>query len=206
MITKKKAGRPVGTTGKARAITDAELKIVLAVAETTRNSKRNVALIVISHYLGLRAKEMAALKISDVFDGKELCKTLRLIAIYTKGNVHRDISLENRKVIAALEDYIIYRQGCDHLGIKLDAPLFRSEQWVHFSPNAMSRLFIDLYASAGIYHASSHTGRRSLITKLSESGVDLYSISKIAGHSNISTTAEYISDNPARLRNILVNV
>ncbi len=206
MITNKKAGRPVGTTGKARAISDKELGIVIAVAEKSQNAKRNIALLIVSHYLGLRAGEMAILKIKDVYDGKELCQTLRLISSYTKGGVHRDLSLQNKHVISALTDYIAYRKECDQRDIRPSDPLFRSTQRGHFSPNAMSRLFIQLYSNAGLDHASSHTGRRSLITKLSESGIDLYSISKIAGHQNISTTANYVAENPDRLRRILMGV
>lgn len=206
MIAKKKPGRPVGTTGKARSITDKELGIVLKVTEQSRNAKRNIAMLVLSNYLGLRAKELAMLKISDVFNGTELEKTLRLIAAYTKGNKHRDISLENKRVIAALEDYIVYRQGCDRRDIRPDDPLFRSEQRGHFSPNAVARLFIRMYADAGIDHASSHSGRRSLITKLAYAGIDLNSIRQIAGHQDISTTQRYIDDNPERMAEILRSI
>ena len=68
MITKGKRGRPKGTTGKARAITDKELGIALAVTEKGSHPRRNVALLIMSNYLGLRAKELAALKVGDVFD------------------------------------------------------------------------------------------------------------------------------------------
>lgn len=205
MITKKKAGRPAGTTGKARSITDKELSIVLKVTAQSRNPERNIAMLILSHYLGLRAKEMASLKIADVFDFKtgEIAKTLRLVAAYTKGNAHRDVSLENTKVVKALSDYIIYRKGCDRRDIFPDDPLFRSEQRCHFSPNAVSRLFIKLYADAGIDHASSHSGRRSLINKLAYAGIDLNSIRQIAGHQDISTTQLYIDDNPERMAEIL---
>ncbi|MFA5920091.1 MAG: site-specific integrase [Methylococcaceae bacterium] len=206
MITKKKPGRPAGTTGKARAITDKELNIVLAVTEQGFHAQRNVAVLILSHYLGLRAKELSCLLVGDVFDGKEIVTTLRLVAAYTKGNAHRDISLENKRVVKALEDYIIYRKEVDGKQFSLKAALFRSGQNKHFSPNSMARLFIDLYHKAGIDHASSHSGRRSLITKLSEGGVDIFSISKIAGHKSIFTTQAYIAENPNRLRNILMGL
>lgn len=206
MLTKNKAGRPVGTTGKARAITDKELNVVLAMTENTHHARRNVAILILSHYLGLRAKELAALNIGDVFDGKEIVKTLRLVARYTKGSVHRDISLENKRVVKAIEDYITFRQSIDGKQFSLKAALFRSGQGGHFAPNAVSRLFIELYRYSGIEHASSHSGRRTLITKLSESGVDIFSIAQIAGHKSIETTQKYISENPNRLRNILMDL
>ncbi|MFZ2172350.1 MAG: site-specific integrase [Methylococcaceae bacterium] len=209
MINKKKAGRPVGTTGKARAITDKELNAVIAVTESSRHAVRNIAMLVLSNYLGLRAKEISLLKVSDVYDAKAnvTVKTLRLYAHYTKGGTtSREISLEHKRVTAALERYIFYRQKTDGVAFNVQAPLFRSQRGKSFSPNAVARLFINLYSEAGIEHASSHTGRRSLITRLSESGVDLFSIAQIAGHRNISTTMTYISANPSRLRNILMNI
>lgn len=206
MMTKKKAGRPAGTTGKARVLSDKELGIVLKVTEAGKHANRNVAMLILAHYLGLRAKELASLKIKDVYDGQDIVNTLRLVAAYTKGNAHRDISLENIKVKKALSDYILYRKGCDRREIRGDDPLFRSQQRGHFTPNGVALLFIKLYSNAGMDHASSHTGRRSLITKLSENGVDLYSISKIAGHQSIATTQLYINENPERLKRILMNI
>jgi integrase/recombinase XerD len=207
MINKKKAGRPVGTTGKARAITDKELLVVLAVAEKNRNAKRNIAALILSNYLGLRAGELSALKIGDVLDNSgEIAKTLRLIASYAKNGRHRDLSLENVRVISAVEDYIIYRKSVDGIAFNYEAPLFRSQQGVNFSANSMARLLITMYLDAGIENASSHTGRRSLITSLAYKGVDIFSIARIAGHASVSTTMLYVQDDPARLRNILMGV
>lgn len=208
MKTKKKAGRPIGTTGKARAISDKELDIVLKVTMAGNHGLRNSAMVILTHYLGLRAMEVASLKIGDVYDFKtgELMTTLRLIPSYTKGKTPREISLANTRVISALEKYIDYRKSCDYREMRPDDPLFRSQGRKHFSPNSIALLFIRLYNDAGLTRASSHSGRRSLITKLSEAGVDLYSISKIAGHQSIETTARYVSENPERLRNILMNI
>lgn len=208
MLKKKKSGRPVGTTGKARAISSKELDIVLKVTAAGNHPERNCAMIIMTHYLGLRAKEIAALKLGDVYDFKtgEIVNTLRLIPSYTKGSLPREISVSNLKVIAALEKYIIYRKGCDQREIRPDDPLFRSQSRKHFSPNSIAQLFINLYNDAGLTRASSHSGRRSLITRLSESGIDIYSISKIAGHKSIETTARYVNDNPERLRKILMDI
>jgi integrase/recombinase XerD len=206
MAGKKRPGRPAGTTGKARAITDKELAIVLAVTEKSRYPKRNIALLIMSNYLGLRAKELAKLTIGDVFDGNEIIKTLRLLAKYTKGYIHRDVTLENKKVQLALSAHIMERIEQDGKCFSLKAPLFRSQQGVAFSPNSISRLFIALYSEAGIASASSHSGRRSLITKLANSGIDLNMIRQIAGHKSIVTTQLYVDDDPVRQRNVLIDL
>ena len=161
---------------------------------------------VVSNYLGLRSKELAALKIGDVIEHGMIKKVLRLIAAYTKGAKHRDISLENKAVVKALQEYISVRRAEDSMTFNIDAPLFRSQKGTAFSPNAMVRVLGDIYKNAGFKDASSHTGRRSLITKLAYSGIDLNSVRQIAGHSSISTTQRYINDNPIKIADILKSI
>lgn len=202
MTTQSKAGRPAGTTGQAQVLGDKELKQVLRVVESGNHAKRNTAIVIMSNYLGLRSKEIASLKIKDVFEG-DVKKVLRLIAAYTKSAKHRDVSLENKVVVKAIQEYIAERREQDGLAFNTDAPLFRSQKGTAFSPNAMVRVLGDIYKAAGFKDASSHTGRRSLITKLAYSGIDLNSVRQIAGHSSISTTQRYIDDNPHRIAEIL---
>jgi integrase/recombinase XerD len=206
MITQKKAGRPTGKTGQAKVLDDKELKRVLSVVESGNHAKRNAAIIILSNYLGLRSKELAALKIGDVLEPDTIKKVLRLVASYTKGAKHRDVSLENKAVIKALQEYISARRAEDGMTFNIDAPLFRSQKGTAFSPNAMVRVLGDIYKNAGFKDASSHTGRRSLITKLAYSGIDLNSVRQIAGHSSMSTTQRYIDDNPHKMADILKSI
>lgn len=203
MTTQTKAGRPAGTTGQAQVLGDKELKQVLRVIESGNHAKRNTAIVIMSNYLGLRSKEIAALKIKDVIENDSVKKVLRLVAAYTKGAKHRDVSLENKAVVKAIQEYIADRRQQDGLTFNTDAPLFRSQKGTAFSPNAMVRVLGDVYKAAGFKDASSHTGRRSLITKLAYSGIDLNSVRQIAGHRSISTTQRYIDDNPHRIAEIL---
>ena len=203
MTTPKKTGRPTGASGQAKVLDDKELKRVLSVVESGNHAKRNAAIVILSHYLGLRSKELAALKIGDVIEQYAIKKVLRLVAAYTKGAKHRDVSIENKAVVKALQDYISVRRAEDGMTFNMDAPLFRSQKGTAFSPNAMVRVLGDIYKNAGFNDASSHTGRRSLITKLAYSGIDLNSVRQIAGHSSISTTQRYIDDNPHKIADIL---
>jgi integrase/recombinase XerD len=206
MMTTSKSGRKVGSTGQARVLSEKEVKQILKVISVGNNAKRNTSIVILSHYLGLRAKELAALKIRDVYEDGALKKTLRLVAAYTKGNKHRDVSLENTTVINALTDSINVRIELDKSTFHIDAPLFRSQKKTNFSPNSMVRVIGDIYKNAGFSDASSHSGRRSLITKLAYKGIDINSIRQIAGHSSISTTQRYIQDNPLLMADILKSI
>ncbi len=85
----------------------------------------------------------------------------------------------------------------------LDSALFRSQKRGHFSANTMVQLIKNIYVSAGFKNASSHSGRRSLITKLADKGVSVNDIRLIAGHSSIATTQRYIQENPNKIANIM---
>jgi integrase/recombinase XerD len=71
---------------------------------------------------------------------------------------------------------------------------------------SMARFLKAVYAEAGVAGAASHSGRRTLITRLAERGVDLKAIAEIAGHASIRTTATYVEANPRRLARILRDV
>jgi integrase/recombinase XerD len=129
-----------------------------------------------------------------------------LIAAYTKGAKHRDVSLENKVVIKAITDFINERIEEDKSTFSIDAPLFRSQKKAAFSANSMVRVLGEIYKNAGFKDATSHSGRRSLITKLAYKGVDINSIRQIAGHSSISTTQRYIADNPMLMADILKSI
>ena len=202
-MTTKLLGRTKGTTGQSKVLDEKELKQVLRFIEIGNHSKRNTAIVIFSHYLGLRSKELASLKISDVHENGSVKKVLRLIAAYTKGAKHRDVSLENKVVIKAITDFINERIEEDKSTFSIDAPLFRSQKKAAFSANSMVRVLGEIYKNAGFKDATSHSGRRSLITKLAYKGVDINSIRQIAGHSSISTTQRYIADNPMLMADIL---
>ena len=86
------------------------------------------------------------------------------------------------------------------------APLFPSQKAGPMTAASMARFLKTLYREAGIAGASWHSGRRTLITRLAERGVDLKAIAEIAGHASIRTTAVYVEANPRRLARILQDV
>jgi integrase/recombinase XerD len=78
-------------------------------------------------------------------------------------------------------------------------PLFQSQKGGHFSANTMCQLFLDIYKACGLKDASSHSGRRTYITRLANKGVGVRLLAELAGHSHISTTQRYIDVNAEQL-------
>ena len=73
--------------------------------------------------------------------------------------------------------------------------LFNTQKSKQFSPNTAVRLLKRLYEQVGIRNATSHSGRRSYITKLANSGVNVRVIAELASHKSIQTTQRYIDIN-----------
>lgn len=189
--------------GKAKVLTEQEFKKVLNVVRRQRHAKRNVAMLYISFGLGLRAKEMAALQIKHVIglDG-QLLDEINLTGRMTKGGKQRVAYLSNPQVRRAIRDYVDERIEDDGILFTYEAALFRSQKGGHFSPNTLQQLFHRLYTWALMRGASSHSGRRTFATRLVEKGTDIKAVSTLMGHASIGMTAQYVENNPARLKQI----
>ena len=75
---------------QAKVLDQSELKRLLRVVSTTKHDKRNRVVVLLSYLAGLRACEIAALRVSDVVDkvdGKpEIKGEIRLASSQTKGS------------------------------------------------------------------------------------------------------------------------
>ncbi len=94
--------------------------------------------------------------------------------------------LTNKKVYSALTDHLK-----NIMGSELNKPLFQTQRKKEFTPCTLKKWFRSLYDKAGIIGASSHSGRRTLITRLLEQGVSIKAVSSLAGHASTITTAIY---------------
>lgn len=202
----KRRGRPRGTSGRAAVLSPSQIRQVMRVARARgRHGARAEAAIAMSLGLGLRAKELASLTWADVYDDEGRVRpVIHLRAAYTKGSKTRDVFASSPALRRALEKY---GEGRWLLGAPASqAPLFASQKGGAMTACSMARFLKAIYAEAGLNGASSHSGRRTLITRLAERGVDLKAIAEIAGHASIRTTATYVESNPRRLARILQDV
>ena len=177
---------------QARTLNEAELKLVMAHCATRRHATRDRAIIMVSFHLGLRAKEIAALTVGDVRgDDGQIRSQFTLGAEQTKGGFTRTAYL-NQRLRRELRSYL-------PATAKPTDPLFASQKGGHFSANTMCQLFLDIYAQCALTGASSHSGRRSFITRLANKGINVRLLAALAGHSSIQVTQRYIDVNPDQL-------
>ena len=183
---------------QAKLLTDTEFKRLTAVINSLRYPTRNHTIVALSFYAGLRACEIAALKVSDVYDPDGNVKdTIYLSSSQTKGSDSCTV-LVNSKLQKQLSKYAAqYPQHAK----KCDAKLIISAKRNGFSAQTIVNLFKRLYASAGVQGASSHRGRRQFLTKLADQGINARLVQTLARHKHLSTTQRYIDVNENALRN-----
>ena len=183
---------------QAKTLTQAEIDQVLRYANTRQYPERNRALILSSFYLGLRVAEIALLKLGDVANDDGTIKNeIRLAGSQTKGGHPRTVFIPD-KLKPEYAAYLKTRHIKDPT-----VPFFHTDNKLGFSPNGLCVWFFALYKGAGISGASSHSGRRTMITSLANKGIGVRVLAEIAGHRSISVTQKYIDANPEMCRNAM---
>lgn len=183
---------------QAKVLTDAELKRVYAIADSSRHAVRNKLILALSYGAGMRACEIAALRVGDVVsaDGS-IVDAVYLESHQTKGSQRQTVYLSNR-VRKAVSAYLgdTKQLTAHHRARKL----LQTQKGGGFTSATIQQLFRELYRAAGISNASSHSGRRCFITKLAHSGVSTAVIRELARHQNLATTQRYIDVSTDKLR------
>lgn len=179
---------------QAQTLSDVQLRRVLSHITTRKHPIRDRTIVLVSVYAGLRAKEIAGLKHGDVYGAEgEVREQFILTAAQAKGGHRRTVYLSQR-LRKALAEY-----GASIGNGDPDRPLFASQKGGHFSPNTMCQLFLSIYKACGLKDASSHSGRRTYITRLANKGVGVRLLAALAGHRHIATTQRYIDVNTDQL-------
>jgi len=182
---------------QARTLTKSQIKQVIEVIQScSRYPLRDISMLMLTHLCGLRVGEVATLKIDGVMDttGKVLDE-ITLSAQDTKNNQARKVMLP-RKMQRHLQEYI---DGMSH--IPTHGYLFATQKQSHFTPNTASQHLKRLYERAGITGATSHSGRRTWLTRLSQKGVSVFVLAEMAGHRSLQNTMRYVTVNDEMKRN-----
>ncbi len=182
---------------QAKLLTEKEQKRIYAVIDAHRYKSRNRAVFALSFFAGLRACEIAGLKVGDVYDAQgQVRNTLYLAVGQTKGDEANSVLVSKRlsKVLAKYAS-----EYPKHIK-NPQVPLIFSAKQEGFSAQTIVNLFARFYELAGVKGASSHSGRRQFITELADKGINVRVIQALARHKDIGTTQRYIDYNENKLR------
>ena len=113
-------------------------------------------------------------------------------AVKRRTGQSRDLPLVDEDLREALSTYLALRLD-KNPGAKPTDPLFITQKGVPYSPNTLQEhMALILRSWAGIEKASSHSGRRSVITDIiHKQKKSLKVAQKVAGHKSASTTVIY---------------
>ena len=182
---------------QAKLLTELDFKRLTAIIDSLRYPTRNHTAVALSFYAGLRAIEISAVRVGDVFDAYGKPKdTIYLSAAQTKGNDSCTV-LANKRLRQQLARYAAHYPK---QLLKPAAPLIFSAKGGGFSPQTIVNLFQRLYKLANIAGASSHSGRRQFVTNLADMGINMRVVQELARHRNLGTTQKYAEINDNKLR------
>ena len=218
--------------GQARILTKKELKVVISSINGQKYEKRNIAILMMSFKVGLRAKEIASITLDDVLtrsgkskynsaklkyeSNKTKCETecetewenddlkdsFTLRSAVTKGSKVDSAYLASKIVRESILEYLSERVMMFQRG-EVDN-LFITKRGLSFSALTMSQLFFDISKASGI-EFSSHSGRRTLCTNLVRKGLNIFDVQAIMRHANIATTQLYYQKDERRLGDLMAD-
>lgn len=182
---------------QAKILSTDHIDDLLFFAERSRHPLRNRLVVLLSVKAGLRAAEIAKLTWDMVLDPSgTVSGAIELQDKIAKKRGGRLIPLHIDLRNALIEA----RQLCDGQG-----PIVRSERGGAMQPMSIVVWFNRAYKELGFEGCSSHSGRRTFITRAArvvhKAGGSLRDVQLLAGHRSIQTTQRYIDgDSDAQRR------
>lgn len=173
---------------QAKTLTDAQQRVVLSHLKAGRHAQRNTVMFLLSVDAGLRAKEIALLEWAMITDAsRQVMSEIRLPDSASKGRSGGVVYMSKRlhQAVLALAQ-----------GEALEGRVIKSQRGGAMSAQVVTNWFFNLYRDLGYEGCSSHSGRRTAITRwarsISSVGGSLRDVQALACHSSISMTQRYI--------------
>jgi len=216
-------------TKRAAVLLPSQLRHLIRVTEaTSRHPERDALILWLGFSCGMRVTETARLTVADVLMPSGLLRSeISLRAEITKGCRQRLAYLTNPKLIAAMDRYIEWRLA-KRFGCSLDGRQYRGlmpktrliltwkgdpyelntkrarnaagEIVEYLAADSLQSYIKGLYRAAGLFDASSHTGRRTFASRLLAAGQSLTDVQTLLGHSDLDHVMPYLEVNDDTLR------
>ena len=151
---------------------------------------RNHAIFATFLFAGLRKSELLNLKLTDVD-----LENLTLFVRQGKGNKDRIIPISNT-LAQSLQRYLTHRRKLN----KTCAEFFTSSNRNQGFTASGLKYLTNLIKDASQISFTIHKLRHTFATLMIEGGCDIFSLSKMMGHSDIKTTTIYLSTTAEHLR------
>jgi integrase/recombinase XerD len=181
-ISKDRVKLAYGSERQVEVLTDKQVeRILFYIQNEEKVSSRNRMILLLLLYTGLRVSELCDIKLKNI---DFLTAQLK---VFGKGGKVREVPLK-LEVVEAINEYLVERSSnpfadSDYLIVGQRGVLQR---------DAINTLLEKLTVKIGIdARLKPHLFRHTFCTRLVSKGVPLTTVSKLAGHSSIDTTARF---------------
>lgn len=187
--------------GKAKLLTEADIKNCLRYIDDMENGERNRAMFELMLNTALRIHSIQKLTIGQVYDDD--FKPRDSFLLQPEQNKGHKKSLQvyiNETLKKELKRYAKYLSTFKP-SVTPDDYLFRSNKGGFLSKQQIIYVFRQVFDAVGLdKQYRCHSLRATVLTRLMDAGYPLPLIQQISGHSSISTLSIYYRSNP---RNII---
>ena len=173
---------------QAKILSNSQQSAVISYLAGRRHPERNILMFLFSVDAGLRAKEVAQIEWSMVTDAAgNVTDEIRLQDKASKG-ASGGLVYMSKRLNAALQTY---SESQEKTGA-----IIKSQTGTQMSAQVVTNWFFKLYLSLGYEGCSSHSGRKTAITKwarkISSVGGSLRDVQALARHKSLQMTEKYI--------------
>ena len=166
--------------GQAKILSSEEIAGLFRLGLKTPRDK---ALFGICLYCGARIAEACKVLSVDIYEGPTIREWLTLRKESTKGKIATrsiPISSELGVILSGYSSKEIHFFPGHHNGIP------------HLHPSSADKIFREACQRVGIVGASTHSLRRTCLTRMHRSNIPLRVIQKISGHRSLATLQKYL--------------
>ena len=168
-----------GSESEVEVLTQQQIQQILN--HLINDTVRNRCIFLMLLYTGIRASELINIKIQDID------RITGQLTVNGKGGKQRTIPLR-KEVQEAIDEYLIgERAKSKHVA---GPYLFLSQRAEKMHREGVRQMLSDIGDRLG-YKIYTHMIRHTFATRLIENGVDLVTVSKLCGHSNVAITSKF---------------
>lgn len=171
-----------GSEGEVEVFSEQEVnQILFFVQDRSKVSLRNHLIVWLLLYTGVRVSELCGIQLSDI---DYLTNTLRVTG---KGGKYREIPLRS-DLVDLIKEYV--RTERQENRYRESPFLLLSQRAERMHKDAVNTLLEGMEKQLG-FKMYPHKFRHTFCSRLLKKGVPLTTVSKLAGHAHIQTTAHY---------------
>ncbi|MCG3772177.1 MAG: Tyrosine recombinase XerC [Nitrosomonadaceae bacterium] len=184
---------------QAKTLSDGQIRAVLGHLSEGQNASRNQAMVLLSVDAGLRAKEIALVTWEMVTDSSgSVGDAIRLEDKASKGKSGGVVFLSKR-LKHHLEEFAVDREKT--------GTIIKSRDGNAMSAQVVTNWFWLLYKSLGFDGCSSHSGRRTAITRwarnITTAGGSMRDVQALARHSSLAMTQRYVEISAGAMQRVV---